>query len=554
MKFPKTPSFVSEPQIQYLEQLLDEVRRGNLQVPRFQRPFVWDTEKRLELVRSIRDGIPIGTIMVWRTNRSDIRTYDLLGPYRLSPPAFTQVQQYLLDGVQRLSTLFGALNTVDPELDEAEAESATGHQPAEVPDSAARSDAFALYFDLETKEFLTGGNDGDEVPRPPEHLPLSIILNSVALLRFQRNLKGTDNKQTDAWVKRADEISRSFREYKIPIIPIATDDIEMATRTFQRINSQGTVMSELHMLNALTWSKDFNLLDQVFDLKARFLAEGGWDSVDDDLVVKTCKAGFSLDLYDADVDDLSKKIAGDPSALERAVSSIAAAAKFLGQDCGVRGPATLPYSLQLVLLADVFRTRPKLDELGRKLLRDWFWMTTYSELFASISGGRLKVVLETLHKDLKGKRGLTWPTRGSFRRRVLPFRFDFRSARAKALVLRIADASPVNLRGERIDGHRLLAEHGAAALLQLIPRHKLAPVQFASPANRVLADPVASQDVREAVLTGKVDTEFLAGQVVSPAALEALLAGKHQRFIELRTRDLNAREEQFLEPVRKRLS
>ncbi len=45
------PYYQSEPQIQYLYQLLRDIARGELRIPRFQRPFIWDNEQRLELWR-----------------------------------------------------------------------------------------------------------------------------------------------------------------------------------------------------------------------------------------------------------------------------------------------------------------------------------------------------------------------------------------------------------------------------------------------------------------------------------------------------------------------
>jgi len=52
-----TPSYHSDPHVTFLSQLLDEIKEGIIQVPKFQRPLVWRWEDRLELLRSIRDGI-----------------------------------------------------------------------------------------------------------------------------------------------------------------------------------------------------------------------------------------------------------------------------------------------------------------------------------------------------------------------------------------------------------------------------------------------------------------------------------------------------------------
>src|SRR5687767_11790128 len=99
-----TPGFDSDPFVTHLVNLLDEIGRGSLQVPRFQRPLSWDVDRQLELLRSVRSGVPCGAIMVWRSSREDLSVYQHLGPYQLPPPPRGAPRQYILDGVQRLTT------------------------------------------------------------------------------------------------------------------------------------------------------------------------------------------------------------------------------------------------------------------------------------------------------------------------------------------------------------------------------------------------------------------------------------------------------------------
>ncbi|MGY4413307.1 hypothetical protein ACVWW4_005043 [Bradyrhizobium sp. LB7.1] len=276
------PSFYSDPHVQFLSQLLEEIGAGHLQIPRFQRPMVWNWETRRELLRSIRDGIPIGAVMVWRTTRNAVKCYEHLGPHRMAPPPDGAARQYLLDGVQRLSTLYGALHAAPPisesQADEGLLETPDGEESVVVKN-------FDVFFDLKTKDFYAPFED--EIL--PDMLPLHLVLDSVALLRFQRQLGGEFAEQA---IEASDEIARSFRDYKIPIIPITTDDLDMATRTFQSINSQGERMSETHMVHALTWSSDFDLQDQIADMKREILSGRRWAELNDDPILKACKAAL----------------------------------------------------------------------------------------------------------------------------------------------------------------------------------------------------------------------------------------------------------------------
>jgi hypothetical protein len=63
-------------------------------------------------------------------------------------------------------------------------------------------------------------------------MPVNVLLDSLALLKFQRTLK--DEKL----IEKTNQLSNTFRNYKIVVVPIATDDLEYATTVFRRINSK----------------------------------------------------------------------------------------------------------------------------------------------------------------------------------------------------------------------------------------------------------------------------------------------------------------------------
>lgn len=47
---------------QRLASLLDDVTRGNIKIPAFQRDFVWTDEQILGLIDSIYSGYPVGSL------------------------------------------------------------------------------------------------------------------------------------------------------------------------------------------------------------------------------------------------------------------------------------------------------------------------------------------------------------------------------------------------------------------------------------------------------------------------------------------------------------
>ena len=537
----RAPSFHSDPHIQFLSQLLEDIGEGGLQVPRFQRPLVWDWERRIELLRSIRDGIPIGAIMVWRTSTVKIDCYDRLGPHLLQRPAENATRQYILDGVQRLSTLYGALHRpqVAPPPLQVEFYEQAGESPTDTS-SGEETGPFDVFFDPETKDFVS-----PEVAAASfgPLMPISLAFDSVALLRFQRQLAEAGHEEA---IQAIDKLARAFREYKIPIIPITTDDVNLATRTFQRINSQGARMTEAHMIHALTWNPNFDLQTRVSDARQAHLEEVGWGGLDDDVILKSCKASFGLDVYKTNAEDFSEALLSHPNALEGVVRSIRSAADFLNEQCGVPSPELTPYALQIVVLSEAFRTAPALSERVAGLLVSWFWMTTYGELFAGMSGDRVQVALHDMQSTVWTEMPV-WTWKRPFEERPLRKTFDFRAARAKAFAFRLADLQN-HFYGNR-HGSRLIASQGRKALFQAIPWTKQWKSAYSSPGNRFLVPQEVIHDFRESLLSGYLSETDLLAHGLTDSIIGHARMGDFDRFVEERLKHINEMEHNFVTPM-----
>ena len=59
-------------QIRSLSSLLENLREGIIQVPPFQREFVWDRNKVKSLFDSIQKSYPIGSILLWRPREKPV--------------------------------------------------------------------------------------------------------------------------------------------------------------------------------------------------------------------------------------------------------------------------------------------------------------------------------------------------------------------------------------------------------------------------------------------------------------------------------------------------
>lgn len=364
------------PVLPRLETILGEVKAGELVVPEFQRPYVWDDDARLQLFDSIAGGLPIGSFLVWRTTRRDLRTYDRVGGVRLAQrSAGTDKIAYLIDGHQRLSTLFGALNPADPA-------------------PAAEDQDWRLYYELGTRDrpaFRTPPRRGEV---PPHWLPLSILFDGDRLFDFTKALR--ERGQRDL-AKEAERLANVFRDYIIPIIPLVTDDLNLVTDAFVRVNSTGAEMTEAHMLRALTYLSQAST-DVAFAAVRERLAPEGWASLNEQVLVNVLKAALDLDIYSANVDRVHQNLKADPAVLTRMPDILGDAVALLAA-VGVRGPGALPYTHQLVCLAMLCaRLAPaqRANPAVREHVRRWFWRTTYTERFKGITGDQLRTVIAQL--------------------------------------------------------------------------------------------------------------------------------------------------------------
>jgi len=88
--------------------LLSDIEKGEVKIPQFQRDFVWSIQKSAALIDSVIKGYPIGTFIFWDT-KDRLRSVRNLGNVALPDPRDGDVVSFVLDGQQRLTSLFATL-------------------------------------------------------------------------------------------------------------------------------------------------------------------------------------------------------------------------------------------------------------------------------------------------------------------------------------------------------------------------------------------------------------------------------------------------------------
>lgn len=91
--------------------LLADIEKGLIKIPQFQRDYVWSKDRAAGLIDSILKGYPIGTFITWKTKEA-LRVVKDLGGVELPPVPDGDFAEYVLDGQQRMTSLFCALKGV----------------------------------------------------------------------------------------------------------------------------------------------------------------------------------------------------------------------------------------------------------------------------------------------------------------------------------------------------------------------------------------------------------------------------------------------------------
>jgi len=222
--------FTVKPEIILLEDLFEELKRGQLRSPRFQRPFTWRLEDMRKLFDSVLEGFPIGSLLIWEPG---VR-YECLPSFGSIPQGDPERDRtdlsYVLDGQHRLATLYGVMHV-------------TGEPPE--PREARR---WWMWYDLLRSEF-THDTRGEIAAY---HLPLRVLLRTTDFLRFSSDLLKARPEDGPQLIEKAERLSRLIRGYRMPVVRIRGGKLEDAIEIFSRLNSSGQAMAPDQIVSALT--------------------------------------------------------------------------------------------------------------------------------------------------------------------------------------------------------------------------------------------------------------------------------------------------------------
>ena len=446
-----------------LNDLLKDIELGKIQLPEFQRGWVWDDNHIRDLLVSLARSFPIGAVMLLEAGgevRFETRPVEGLEhevPHDLDP------EKLILDGQQRLTTLTQAIWL---------------KEPVQTRTSKGKEIKRYYYFDiakalnnpLALDEALIAVDENRQL-RANFGRDIVLDLSSTSLECQQLCFPCNQIMSSDAWEMTLHEVARtnfgtymdfrknilaSFRSYQLPVIYLRKETSKEAVcLVFEKVNTGGVQLSVFELITA-SWAADgYSLRDDWFgsdlrDIQSRkerlekepmlhgieateflqaisllFTAEQKQSELD---AGKTGKQVRPVSAKRADV--LQMPLSAWMRWADNLEDAFRQVARFLRKEC-FYSRRELPYSTQLVPLAAIFTVvgdrwlEPRIyDKLAR-----WFWSGVLGELYGGAVETRMANDYEEVLRWLEDDEAIPRTVRdASFQ----PERFDTLRSRLSA--------------------------------------------------------------------------------------------------------------------------
>lgn len=423
-----------------LESLLRQCEEGKLQLPDFQRSWVWAEDRILSLIASISSAFPIGALMTLASKHGT--TIFAHRPVQGVPAATNGAtpDELLLDGQQRMTSLYQSC-----------------FRRAVVETITPKNKMVRRWFYIDIQKALDLEADRDEaILAIPEDRRIKTNFDKTIV----RDLSKTENEFEqmifplnrvfdwdewqegfgDFWIARGqperrdvfkqfkNEVLSNFKSYQVPVITLAHDTShEAVCLVFEKVNTGGKPLDAFELLTAMYAARGHKLRDdwlgtngkkglqtrleefgRAADQKVGVLSKVASTDVLQAIALRhTKKIRQQKIAAGVNENDLPAVRATRQSLLdlplegylefrESVEEGFKRVGKFLRQQ-HINRVIDLPYQTQLVPLAAIFsEIGNKADHAGHleKIAR-WYWCGIFGELYGGAFESRFaKDVLE----------------------------------------------------------------------------------------------------------------------------------------------------------------
>lgn len=398
-----------------LYEILKDVNSGKIQLPDFQRGWVWDDDRIKGVIASVAKSFPIGAVMLLETGNENIRfkTKPVEGVLGLNG---TKPEMLILDGQQRITSLYQAIMTkrVVNTRNSKGYEIKRWYYIDMVKALDTDSDLEEAIFSINENKIITENIGRDII------LDLSTEENEFKNLMYPVSMVDNydewrtkfieywdyDRDKIKFWNEFEKKIIKGFNGYNLPVIVMKKENTKEAVcQVFEKVNTGGVSLTVFELLTASFASDGFDLKADWEDIKNKFKPYKILNNTSNTDIIQ------AITLYST----FNKRLAAITSGLTENIPSVSAKRKEMlnltlseylkYRDEIVEGfiksskilvenhifnSRDLPYSTQLVPMAAILaKLGDKIDNVGNKnKLMRWFWCGVFGELYGSANETR----------------------------------------------------------------------------------------------------------------------------------------------------------------------
>ncbi|MDI9456314.1 MAG: DUF262 domain-containing protein [Bacillota bacterium] len=399
-----------------LSEIMKDVHSGKIQLPDFQRGWIWDDNRIKGILASVAKSFPIGAIMLLETGNENVR-------FKTKPVEGVKLDNevkpdlLILDGQQRITSLYQTIVTNEAVTTRNEKNYAIKRWYYIDMEKAMNEN-----YDLE--EAIISINEKKQITEDfGRHIVLDLskkefefenlmypvcMIDDYQTWRLEFNEYWQhDREKTKFWDAFERRVITSFNNYMLPVIIMKKENPKEAVcQVFEKVNTGGVSLTVFELLTATFAADEFDLKTDWRKIKEQFnpykvlsrvsntdviqavtllatynnkLDRARQNIPDEELPAVSCKR---KDMLNLSLEDYQKY--RDPI-----VQGFIKASKILVEN-HIYTARDLPYNTQLIPMSAILAVLgDKIDNLGcKKKLMQWFWCGVFGELYGSANETR----------------------------------------------------------------------------------------------------------------------------------------------------------------------
>lgn len=263
---------------EFLESILVEIRDGKSQLPEFQRDWRWPDQNVISLLASVSLAYPVGAIMLLRAHTDGAAQGDD-GVKRVrfkqrpiegaKPPAGTKADRLILDGQQRLTSLFQSLMMQEPvKTQDIRKKPLEGWLYIDMQKALAsdidREEAIRLLpagrIVRNFRNEVTEDYSSPELEYAAMLFPLNRVFDYADWHMGYQEHWNYEKEKLQLWNAFRQNVIDRFAKYQLPVIELGKEtDRQAVCQVFEKVNTGGVTLNVFELLTATFAADEFDL-------------------------------------------------------------------------------------------------------------------------------------------------------------------------------------------------------------------------------------------------------------------------------------------------------